>query len=292
MNDASRWRIEVARYVAPVIAKNPKVQAVVLGGSAARGNADSYSDIEIGVFWSEAPTNADRMAPINPVGGEFWELDPYDPVENTWMDEWGLGGVKMDVRNLTVEGLERILSDVVERADTVEFKHMTVSAIQYGMALVNPALLERWKARLSPYPHALGRAMVQEYLRLDSWCWWVEMLATRGDLSLLYSSLSQATHKMLRMLTGINQLYFPGFKWMYRLINDMAITPDNLSVRIEQAFQAKPLAATSILRDLILETYDLVDQWMPEIETGKARFEFLKQRPQVSALPDGILPDR
>lgn len=139
MNEASRWRIEVARFVAPIIAQNPKVQAIVLGGSASRGNADSYSDIEIGVFW---------------------ELDPYDSVEDTWMDEWGIGGVKMDMRNLTVEGFER--------ADTTEFKHMAVSAIQYGMALHNSALLARWQARLTPYPKALGQALVRKNLHLDS----------------------------------------------------------------------------------------------------------------------------
>lgn len=201
------------------------------------------------------------------------------------MDEWGIGGVKMDMRNLTVEGFERILGDVIERADTTEFKHMAVSAIQYGMALHNSALLARWQARLTPYPKALGQALVRKNLHLDSWCWWVELLAKRGDLSLLYSSLSQGTHKMFAMLTGLNGMYLPGFKWMYRLINEMAIKPENLGGRIHQTFQTEPLAATSILRDLILETYDLIDTHMPEIETAEARSEFLKQRPQVETMP-------
>lgn len=290
MNDASRWRLEVARFVAPIIAKNPKVQAIVLGGSASRGHADSYSDIEIGVFWSEPPTDAERIAPIEPAGGVFWELDPYDPIEDTWMDEWGLGGVKMDVRNLTVAGLERILAEVTQQADTVEFKHMTVSAIQYGMALYNPQMLEQWQAQLTPYPGALGRALIQKNLRLDSWCWWVELLAQRGDLTLMYSSLSQGAHKMLYMLTGLNQMYFPGFKWLYRLMDDLAIKPEHLSARMTQAFQSEPLTATSTLRDLIVETYDLIEAHMPDVDTIEARSEFLKQRPQVAALPEGILP--
>ena len=87
MNEASQWRLEVARFVAPIIARNPHVTAVMLGGSASRGHADSYSDIEIGVFWSQPPTEEDRMSPIEPAGGVFWELDPYDPVEGHWMEE-------------------------------------------------------------------------------------------------------------------------------------------------------------------------------------------------------------
>jgi predicted nucleotidyltransferase len=83
MNEASQWRLEVAHYAAPIIARNPKVKAIVLGGSVSRGNADSYSDIEINVIWAEPPTEADRLAPIEPAGGVFWELDPYDPAELT-----------------------------------------------------------------------------------------------------------------------------------------------------------------------------------------------------------------
>lgn len=76
LNEASRWRLAIARKVAPLIAANPRVRAVMLAGSTSRGCADSYSDIEIGVFW---------------------ELDPYDEEKQIWMEEWGLHGLKMDV---------------------------------------------------------------------------------------------------------------------------------------------------------------------------------------------------
>jgi hypothetical protein len=128
MNEASQWRLEVARFVAPIIARNPHVAAVMLGGSASRSHADSYSDIEIGVFW---------------------ELDPNDPVEAHWMEEWGLGGVKMDMRNLTVDGVERMMNDVLEQADTTDFKQFALSAIQYGIPLYNHALIQSWQKRLA-----------------------------------------------------------------------------------------------------------------------------------------------
>ena len=50
-NQASQWRAALARQVAPFIAANPDVQAIMLAGSTSRGNADRYSDVEIGVFW-------------------------------------------------------------------------------------------------------------------------------------------------------------------------------------------------------------------------------------------------
>ncbi len=290
MNEASLWRLEIARYVAPIIAQNPKVKAIVLAGSVSRGNADSYSDIEINVIWSKPPTEEDRMSPIVPAGGVFWELDPYDPIELTWMDEWGLGGVKMDMRNRTEDGLEQIIRAVTDQADTAEFKQMTVSAFQHGISLHNPKWLKKCQTQIAVYPHDLRLAMIRENLQLEAWCWWVEMLATRGDLPLVYSAFSEVTQKILLLHMGLNGIYHPGMKWMNRLINEMTITPPNLSTRIQQAFQAAPHLAFAILRDLMIETYDLVDLHMPEVVTTDARSAFLQQRPQIMDMPTHIRP--
>ena len=60
MNTASQWRVSLARQIVPAYTLNPHVEAVILGGSAARGHADSYSDLELGVFWSHPPTDHER----------------------------------------------------------------------------------------------------------------------------------------------------------------------------------------------------------------------------------------
>ena len=287
MNEASLWRLEVAQYVALIITRNPKVAAVMLGGSASRGNADTYSDIEIGVFWNEPPTEADRLAPIEPAGGVFWELDPYDEQDLHWMEEWGLGGIKLDMRNMTLGGIERIIHDV-KSGDTSEFRQMTLSAIQYGLPLANEGTIEHLKAQITPYPNALAQAMVQQNLEADQWCWWAELVAQRGDLTLAYSTFSGILEQMLRVLMGLNGIYHPGFKWMHRLIAEMTISPQYMDKRIQQAFAFEPLAAVPILRDLMLETYDLVDAHMPEIETKPARAALIKLRPQFVHKPPEI----
>lgn len=289
MNEASQWRLELARSVAPIIARNPKVQAVMLGGSASRGNADSFSDIEIGVFWAEAPTEADRMAPILPAGGVFWELDPYDERDFSWMEEWGIGGVKMDIRNLTLDGLQRIMTAVREDGDTDEFRQMTLSAIQHAIPLYNIPLIQQWQAEVSAYPARLGEAMVRENLEMDDWCWWAELLAQRGDLPLAYAAFSEITRKTLAILLGLNGIYHPGFKWMNRMIAEMTIKPHDLGARIQQAYAAPPVDAVPLLRDLHLETYDLIDAHLPQVATQEARTAFLKLRPQFVHMPENLV---
>ena len=51
MNRDSEWRIGVAREIARVFAAHPDVLMVVAGGSAARGEADSWSDLDLSVHW-------------------------------------------------------------------------------------------------------------------------------------------------------------------------------------------------------------------------------------------------
>jgi len=54
---ASQWRRKIAQNIGSVYAGNRKVAAVILGGSTARGHADRYSDIELGVFWHTPPAD-------------------------------------------------------------------------------------------------------------------------------------------------------------------------------------------------------------------------------------------
>src|SRR5688500_18970774 len=53
MNHASQWRIELARDIAGWYTDQPNVRMIALGGSAARGLADAYSDMDMAVYWEE-----------------------------------------------------------------------------------------------------------------------------------------------------------------------------------------------------------------------------------------------
>jgi predicted nucleotidyltransferase len=87
INSASQWRRAVAQRLAPIYAANPRVAAVMLGGSTARGHADRFSDIEIGVFWHQPPTGAERRAAVDQARADLLRLYPYDPIEEVWSDD-------------------------------------------------------------------------------------------------------------------------------------------------------------------------------------------------------------
>jgi predicted nucleotidyltransferase len=62
VTEAARWRRQMVRPVLDRYAAVDGVDAVMLGGSTARGDADRWSDVEVGVFWRRAPTTAERLA--------------------------------------------------------------------------------------------------------------------------------------------------------------------------------------------------------------------------------------
>ncbi len=133
MNGATRWRQALAERISAVYARDPKVSVVLLGGSAAGGYADKYSDLELLVFWAQAPSDEERASAIEGAGGKIWRLHPY--AEGEWSDEYHIGGVKVDGSNFTVETAERFLADVVERFETSFDKQVLISTTLRGISL-------------------------------------------------------------------------------------------------------------------------------------------------------------
>jgi len=76
MNEASVWRRALARKIALPYAANPKVSAAAVVGSAAQGNADRFSDIDLAIFWAEPPTDKERRDIVRRVRGRRGPLVP------------------------------------------------------------------------------------------------------------------------------------------------------------------------------------------------------------------------
>src|SRR5438270_2999179 len=146
MNDMSRWRRAIAERLAAIYARNPHIAAVVLGGSTARGHADQYSDIELGVFWNQPPTDKERRTVIELAGGDLIRLYPYDAQEEVWADDFMMGcaapdhpqsGVLIEVGHYTVDFMGRTFESVLQQSDPDELKQNLISGVVDGVPLHN-----------------------------------------------------------------------------------------------------------------------------------------------------------
>ena len=279
MNQLSQAGIAIARHIAAVYHAHPAVQAVMVGGSVARGYADHFSDLEIGVFWATPPTDADRTALIEQIGGDLWSLSS-STANPDWLagEHYGLsalaingqmtnGLVMVDTKHATLACLDRCFRDVQELFDTALPKQVLIGAIQDGIPLYGHALLAEWQARARAYPDRLAIKMIQENL----WCgpWFVpEAYVERDDQLVLYQHVIWMQQSILKILAGLNRCYYPSteHKWMEALIARFGLAPINLTARLKQLFHEPPAEGMRHMLELVRETVALVAQHCPEVD--------------------------
>ena len=291
MNEASIWRYALAQQLASHYHANPKVAAVNVEGSVTRGYADRSSDIDLAVFWTEPPTEKERRDIIKHARGRRLQLFPYHREQACWSEEFEVAGVAIDVRHVGIEATERILTDVLERCDPSLAKQQHIAALLSALPLSDQSVLTRWQQRAKVYPHELAVAMVRAHLLFRPG-WEQEMLAERNDLFALYESFCTSEKHLLLVLMGLNRTYFPGFRWVDRLMEQMPIAPLNLAPRFNQAFgivSIDPLAGVYQLHELIEETFSLVETHLSEFDTAQPRARFRARRRIWERMPDGLL---
>lgn len=288
MNDASQWRCKLAQQVAPIYAANPHVAAVLVGGSTARGHADRFSDIELGVFWHQEPTDSDRQIVANHINGDLIALYPYDEAEEVWCDDYMLGraqpdqlksGILLEVVHYTTDLLYRTFDLVLEQHTPDVLKQNLIAGVVDGMPIYNADLVQRWKDRAAAYPDKLAVAVINQHAQLDHYWRWEMWLQRSRNLMMLYQSFAQVQQSLLHMLLGLNQVYYFGFKWLDVVVERLTYKPADLVHRLARVYQVAPAIGAQELSELVEETYDLVEQYRPEVNVDWLRAVFRYRRP-------------
>jgi hypothetical protein len=286
MNEASQWRFKLAQQIARAYAANPKAQVVMVAGSTGRGSADRYSDLEIDVYWSESPTDAERQAAAEGGGGVLLSLYDYD--EDEWAEEISFGGFHIGTSTFLVETMERYLTGVLDEYSTAPLPQMRLYSLQHAIPLIGAQLVKRWRARAAAYPDALAHAMLREHLVFEGIGYAEEMLAARDDVLALADIFCQVERQVLGALLGLNRLYLPNptLKGMDELIAEMRLTPPDLSARLKHTFRLPPPEGVQQLHSVIEDLFALVGTHMPEFDTLPYR-EKVRQRRGVWDQPPG-----
>ena len=175
--EVSKGGLALAQYIAPVYFDNPRVRVVMAGGSVSRGCADQYSDLDIGVFWAEPPSDEERKLVIQRAGAELLSFEPYT-ADAEWGagEHWGMsevvinsqqytGALMISVNHSTVTAMEKCLTDVVESYDTSLDKQGLIAAVQHGIPLYGREALETWQQKAT-YPDERRRLAVPSRPRL------------------------------------------------------------------------------------------------------------------------------
>jgi hypothetical protein len=261
-NPHIQWRLDVAKKLAERIRTFPGVQAIVVGGSVARGYADAYSDLELPIFWDELPTDETRLALVAALHGEF--LHGYDgPAQE---DQLLINGFQVDLWHNTVAGEDAVIKTVLEEYSMDFGDSNFVDTIRACIPLYGDAIIQKWKRQAAQYPRALAEKNIRQHIAAFDAAQ-LAVLVHRDNPTVFYAAISRLQESMFLVLLALNRLYFPTFKWMYQVLATMPVKPVDVERRFRQAFHVSYDDAIEDTTHLLHEILALVENHFPHLDT-------------------------
>ena len=249
----------------------PGVAAVVLGGSYARGFAGPGSDIDLGVFYSEAAPF--DVAAVRALAARV--NDTPDPVV-TGFYVWGpwvnggawltIGGQRVDFLYRSLEHEERVIADANagrfelhwgQQAPFGFFGPTYLGELAICRPLVDPqGRVAALKRAVAVYPEALRRAVVQFYLRqaefsLESFA---PKYAARGSVLGTAGCLTRLAHQLVLVLFALNRRWLLSDKTALAEIAGFELAPADFAPRVAAALSR--LGPTPAELDAAVEAFD------------------------------------
>ena len=258
------------------------IRSVVLGGSHARGCAQTGSDIDLGILYAEARPFA--IESIRTLAAEF--NDTAAPVVSEFY-EWGrwvnggawltIGGQRVDFLYRCLEHVERVIGDAEAGRYELDYSQQPPFGFFSGTYLGEVALcvplfdpdgtVERLKQRLEKYPEALRRAVVQDFFWAAEFglAAFARKFAARGDTYGTAGCLTRAVNQMVLALFALNRKYLINDKSALAEIAGFELVPQEFSSRVQNSLAklggsaAELGAAVERIEQLLRESIALTD---------------------------------
>ncbi len=221
----------------------PGVACVVLGGSSATNTHGPGSDIDVGLYYSQACPFA--IPAIRAIAGsvsaggaptvtDFYEWGPWVN-GGAWLGTRA-GKVELLYRNL--EQVERTIAEVqrgslrhdyAQQATYGFYSVIYLAEVQHCLPLYDPrGHLAHLKRRVRRYPRELKRHIVSSYLWSAQFTLVIARdFAHKGDVYNTVGCLTRAAAALTQVLFALNDTYFLSDKQAMRAIERFAVAPHN-----------------------------------------------------------------
>jgi len=244
----------------------PEVQEVVVTGSVSRGVADDVSDIELLIVTPEQLELEDCFSLAAACGltdlGTWGQQGVPTKRVSGYRD-----GVPIELIWWSTAHAEAAL-DAVFRGELGS----TADALANGVALRTSGLHEQWQARLRDYPDELAAARIE-----DAALTWggfapaglLTLIRPGERLALVERMVDDAT-RIARIVFALNRVWQPTLKRLSERTDGLAIKPDHLAERIEEALtESDPLRAVLVMTELQADTVALAPDG-PNVNRARA----------------------
>jgi predicted nucleotidyltransferase len=239
----------------------------MLVGSAARGDADFYSDLDLLLYVDELPPDGTLTQIRTAVGGTS-PIRRGEPTEQFRSEEFDLDGIRTELSFVTVSRAEQRLDELLDRIDEFDSPMQKIlPGVLESLPLHGEELVEDWRARVRAYPEPLRRTVIERHWNFVPLWYYADAMAARDTELWRLDMLIDAAFNLLAVLASLNRLYFTRFelKRMRALIARMELAPPRLSDRLESLFGLESEPAAVELGRLIEETRALVLAELPDL---------------------------
>ena len=240
-------------------------EEVVLTGSVSRGVADEVSDIEMLVVTRE-PLELEQCFGLAREAG-LAGLDTWGAQDGPARRVSGyLDGVPLELiwwhRDHAQAQIDALLAGEAPS---------TADALVHGVPLRTTGLLAAWQERLSEYPPELAAAQIEEAaLRWGGFTPAGLLTIIRpGDRLQLTEWLVDAATRVLTIVFASNRVWQPTSKRLAARVAPLAVKPDRLAERIEEALtESDQRRALLLMTELQLDTV-LLAQSGPYVDRAR-----------------------
>jgi predicted nucleotidyltransferase len=283
MQQLRPFQAAILKRIVDEFKEMPGVEAIVLGGSHARGRARPDSDIDIGLYYlQDTPFSIQQVRQIasrindtpNPVVSGFGEW-------GRWVDggAWlTIEGQRVDLLYRSLEKVESTFKDAVEGRFEIDFDQQPPFGF-FGPTLLGEATiavpffdprstLSVLKAKVSVMPEALAKAVVQSRL------WSVEFglrafapkFAANGDVHGVAGCLTRFAQAMVLSLFALNRVYLVNDKTSIAEIDQFMIAPASFGLRLNSI-----LSNIGSTPEALAESVDAIGALFEEVRTFAGR---------------------
>ena len=236
------------------LAEEPGVEAIVLGGSRARGTAHAGSDYDIGLYYTAAAPldtgallQAARRLADNPASATVTSIGEWGPwiVGGAWLS---VKGRKVDLRYRNIEAVARVIDSCRAGSITMDYQaghpHGFCSAIWAGeIALCRPlhdprGAIAGLKARALPYPAPLREALIRRFLwealfSIEN----AEVAVSRSDPTHIAGYVYRSLACIAQVLFALNERYLINEKGALEEAETFPATLPELTDRVADIWQ-------------------------------------------------------
>lgn len=184
-----------------------------------------------------------------------------------------IDGVRCDFGFGHYSETETLIIEMLEKPEVDLVKHLMISGLIDSYILKDSSWLAPLiKKAEDGYPKELQVMLVNHYKKFHPE-WAIEkMTIGRSDILYYYESLVEMTGNIIGILCGLNKFYHPGkLKGVEHTISKMKIKPRDFVNRYNYVLSADKPGAIKEMFSLVRDTFDLIDEHLPEVSTKRSR---------------------